>query len=130
MLSDEQIRIIVNQFVKMGMKLDFTGQGLEIALFRNDDSWDLQTIEPRSPKLKDAELHFRFPDDLPEDNLDAAIELAGILSIRLHKYANNKKANAGKTPEQRKAAAKKAIEARWTKYRAEKAKAAENGLDK
>lgn len=127
MLSDEQIRTLVNHFVRMSMKVGFNAEGLEIALFRNDGSWDLRTVEPRSPELKTSELHLKYPSNLPGDDVDAAIELAGILSVRLHKYFNNKKANAGKTPEQRKAVAKKAVETRWAKYRAEKAK---DGIDK
>lgn len=122
LLDKKQISTLVNRFVKNGLEMGFPMEGMKIALFHEDDHWDLLVVPKRSPELKKAEMHFNFPDDLPSEPLDTAIELAGFLSVRLNSYMSKKKSSSGKTPEQRKASAKKAIEARWAKYRAEKNK--------
>ncbi len=127
MLNDKQIKVLTNHFVKMckGLGFDMVKScGRQIALFRQDDGWSLELVESTALRLKNATMHFDYPLALPEDEWDAAIELAGLISIRLHDWMNRSKigkaagkASASKlTPEQRSARAKKAVEARIKKY--------------
>lgn len=127
MLSDDDITTLVNNFVKMGLKVGLQngcGGGRQIALFRYDDGWSVELVETTEKRLKEAVLHFDYPIVLPDDEMDAAIELAGLISIRLHDWSSRfiigrvaGKASASKlTPEERSARAKKAVEARIKKY--------------
>ncbi len=127
MLNDEQIKVLTNHFVKMckGFGFDmFRSCGSQIALFHQEDGWSIELVEPTNLRLKNATMHFDYPLVLPEDEWDAAIELAGLISIRLHDWMNRSKigkaagkASASKlTPEQRRERAKKAVAARIAKY--------------
>lgn len=61
---------------------------------------------------------------MPKDEIDAAIELAGLISSRLHEWSKRsqigksggKKSSDNLTPEQRSERAKKAVQARIAKY--------------
>jgi len=90
LLDKKQISTLVNRFVKNGLEMGFPMEGMKIALFHEDNHWDLLAVPKRSPELKKAELHFNFPDDLPSESLDIAIELAGFLSVRLNSYISKK----------------------------------------
>lgn len=127
MLNDDNITTLVNNFVKMGLKVGLQngcGGGRQIALFRYDDGWGVELVEHTEKRLDKAVMHFDYPMLLPDDDLDAAIELAGLISVRLHDWVNRSKIGkvAGKvsasklTPEERSARAKKAVEARIKKY--------------
>jgi len=127
MLTEEKIRELVNGFVRMGMKVGFQdacGGGRQIALFQHDDGWSIELVESTEKRLSKAVMHFDYPMILPEDDFDAAIELAGLVSTRLHDWTNRsrigkrggKKSSANMTPEERSARAKKAVEARIKKY--------------
>lgn len=99
MLTDEQITILTNVFVKTGMRVGFeNGKGANIALFRWDDSWELRLLPNRDPMLKDAQARFKFPDNLPDDKIDAAIALAGFITHKLHNW-NTAKKSAASRPE-------------------------------
>lgn len=114
MLTDEQITKITNHFVRMGKEIGFeNGIGMNICLFKHEDGYSLEIIPPRDPRLKSAETKFNFPCNLPGDEFDAAIELAGLISYRLHGFSRNKKANSSRSDAAKKAAAHKASSARW-----------------
>jgi len=128
MLTEEKIRELVNGFVRMGMKIGLQnscGGGRQIALFHHDDGWSIELVEHTEKRLSKASIHFDYPATLPDDELDAAIELAGLVSSQLHEWARRsrigksggKKSSANMTPEERSARAKKAVEARIKKYR-------------
>lgn len=124
MLSDKQISELTNGFVKIGRKVGLqNGYGYQVALKRNNDSWDINLIDGSSKKETNEIFRFPYPDKLPTDKLDATIELAGYVSAKLHDYRRtmlaakgSKKYQASLTREQRSARAKKAVEARIKKY--------------
>ncbi len=127
MLTDKQISTLTNQFVRTGMRVGLQngcGGGRQIALFRYDDSWGIELVEHTEKRLSKATMHFDYPAFLPKDEIDAAIELAGLISSRLHEWSKRsqigksggKKSSDNLTPEQRSERAKKAVQARIAKY--------------
>lgn len=127
MLTDGQITTLTNHFIRMGLKVGLQsacGGGRQIALFRHDDGWSIELVELTEKRLSKSVTHFDYPMTLPDNEMDAAIELAGIISMRLHEWAKRstigkragKKSAASLTPEQRRERAKKAVAARIAKY--------------
>lgn len=125
MLSDDTITQLTNGFVRAGLKAGFAS-GTEdklICLFRHNDGWSLEVARKSSDYAKDALAAFDFPRKLPDDELDAAIELASLISHKLHFWSNSQKAHSAAkkyhsslTTEQRRERAKKAVAARIAKY--------------
>ena len=115
-LTPDKISTLVNTFVKMGRRFDFKGAGenLTIALFQHDDGWSLETFPKYSRELKGATARFPFPG-LPEDPDDAAIELAGYLSVKLNNHLKSKKAAKNRSKEVIKRASQAGVEARKKK---------------
>lgn len=115
-LTKDKITTLVNTFVKMGRKFDFKGAdgNLIIALFQHDDGWSLEAFPKYSHDLKYAVTRFEFPE-LPNDPDDAAIELAGYLSIKLNNHLRSKKAAANRSKDSTLRASKAGVEARQKK---------------
>lgn len=134
MLSDEQISSLTNGFVKMGRKVGLkNGYGRQIALYRHEDCWDIALVDKKSKKEDVEVCRFTYPDRLPDDELDATIELAGYVSYKLHDCCRTMSAAKGSkmfqsklTPEERSARAKKAVQARIAKY-GQKTRSADRG---
>lgn len=101
MLTDAQITTLTNHFVRMGMKIGFQeGVGMNICLFRYEDGWGLELVPPRHSRLKEAQSKFKYPENLPTDEMDAAIALAGFVTRKLHNWNTAKKSAAAKDKSQ------------------------------
>lgn len=114
-MNKDQIKTITNHFCRMTMKQwPFDVGDYTIILCHPEGAWDLIAV-PKD-RLKDFEPVAKFDmPDLPADQTDAMIDLAGFISERLARYFAAVKANQNRSPEARKASAKKAIESRWHK---------------
>lgn len=126
-LEERDINTLTNHFIRMIMKVGLhtaCGDGRQICLFKYENAWSLDLVSNTEMRLGNALTKFDYPESLPEDDLDAAIELAGLISAKLHHWANRSRvskaggtASANKlTPEQRSERAKKAVAARIAKY--------------
>lgn len=146
-LDDEIIRKLINQFVKMVKRVGFEQViGEKIALLECENGWALTNYSgglklgtigayvPSNSKdvditniklVKVSKVFTEIPPSDEKDETDTLINLTLHLSHGLNQYSSHVRTNSVRTPEQRKASAKKAIEARWAKYRAEKAKEVE-----
>lgn len=115
-LTQEKISTLVNTFVKMGRRFDFKGADgqLVIALFKHEDGWSLEAFPKYSRELRNASARFPFPD-LPSDPDDAAIALAGYLSVKLNNHLKAKKAAKNRSKEVIEKASKAGVEARRKK---------------
>lgn len=122
-MTDQQISQLTNQFVKMMTCFDDWSpeqvRGLKIVLKRGEDYWDLKAIAPEEASAQKYALTMDFPE-LTEDKTDAMIELAGVISARLHAYQIGLKKSAARTPEARSRSAQKAVRARWAKKAVDK----------
>lgn len=115
-LTADKISTLVNQFVKIGMRMGVWREcsGKVIALIEHDDGWSLEVFEKYSRDLKSAATRFPFPE-LPEDETDAAIELAGYLSIKLNDYIKARRAADSRSAAATKKASMAGVEARKAK---------------
>lgn len=115
-LTKDKITILVNHFVRVELKFGFADEKTIVALFEHDDGWSLETVPKHDSRLKEAKTRFTLPS-LPDDEMDAAIELAGFLSVKLNNYIRAKRAASGRSAEVKSRAGKIAAEARWKKYK-------------
>lgn len=113
---EEKIRTGINQFVKMAASTGFDFKNKKIWLKADlaDDTFDIQTIDA-FVKLKRGEGVAMDIPVLPDDDVEAMIELAGAISERATRYLTALKGNKNRSAKARSASAKKALEARWAK---------------
>ena len=113
-MNKDEIRTMINQFVKMLGRVEFNAKTLEgthIALIRGDGFWDLRAIRGRRPT--EAKIWLDFPDWDGKDILDLQIDLAGLLAKRIPQYFSKVKANQSRSSDARKASSRKALDERW-----------------
>lgn len=115
-MTDEQISTIVNQFCRVSVL--FTGydpdnfKGLVAVLDKEDDGWSLNAMQKSDVVKYKHALVIDLPE-MPEDQTDGLIMLAGALSTRLSKFARARRANMSKSAEERIESARNAGKNRW-----------------
>lgn len=113
-LTKDKVTTLVNHFVRLSLKYGVPPSNCDIALIKHDDGWSLEMVARDDHDIDGLETRFPMPE-LPDKSMDAAIELAGFLSVKLNNYIRVKRSNHGRTAEARSRAAKIAAEARWKK---------------
>ena len=79
---------------------------------------DVEQVEANKRKYL---LVIEFPDDLDEeDTNDAAFDLAIYLAIRLDHFLTRRRGNQSRSAKSRSESARKAVQERWKRYRAQK----------
>lgn len=76
---------------------------------------DLIDIDQAETRRRDYLRVIEMPEDLPSDVEQAAQRLTIYLAIQLDKFLSHRLANRNRTQEARRAAAQKAVNARWSK---------------
>lgn len=115
-LTKDKVSILVNHFVRLSLKYGVPSSDCDIALIKHDDGWSLEMVARDDHDIDGLATRFAMPE-LPDSSMDAAIDLAGFLSVRLNNYIRAKRSNSGRTAEAKKRAAKHAVEARWKKHK-------------
>lgn len=151
--NKDQIKPLINPFVKMVKKVGIDEvDSKKISLIECLDGWvltnspgelelgsvyafvPLENTEPDNlgqMKLIKVRKTFDLPEcEDTEDEMDKIINLAIFLSKSLESYSMHVKSITNRSLEVRKASAKKAVEARWAKYYAEKGKQKKQSLQK
>lgn len=118
-MTNDQIRELVNatgrRIVKSGLPKTKNGC---FVLARVEGEWDITVTEKEAADNIDGmAIKFPIPKNLPDDEVGQAIDVAGYLTEKLKRYFAGVRGNQLRTAEQRRASAKKAIEARWARYR-------------
>lgn len=117
----ENLRKGINQFVKLAQKMGMLGNDslADMSACMNYElgsHCDIVALQKDDPSTASYDVCLDFPE-LPEDETDAMIELAGFLSIKLSAYVSGKKGGAnslGALPkDERVARARAAARARW-----------------